>query len=410
MSPSTKKILLILALLGTSVLIGIGLYFMFRSAAAPRRLPPVTPGETIPGQLPAAGERPSTTTPGEGMPAEGGLPEAGRIQGRVPPSYTKPAPVNQLTDNYVTFPSLSKGGNLRYHNASDGKFYRILPNGETRELSDQVFYNVNKVTWARNKDQAVLEYPDGSKIVYNFETRTQVSLPRHWREFSFSNEGNQIAAKSMALAPENRWLVVTNDNGTGTQLIEHLGDYADEVQVNWSPSRQTVAFSQTGEPLGAYRREILLLGTQGENFKSLTVEGTGFVPQWSPTGKRLLYSVYSSRSNFKPELWIVNAYGDSIGSGRQLLNLSTWADKCSFGSDTLLFCAVPRALEQGAGMAREIANDTPDDLYKIDLRTGLRSPISLGGEFTIKDISYDSTRNRVIFTDMARQGVFEAPL
>jgi hypothetical protein len=48
------------------------------------------------------------------------------------------------------------------------------------------------------------------------------------------------------------------------QAIQELGDNADKVTVNWSPSRQTVAFSQTGNPAGGEQRQILLIGMHQE--------------------------------------------------------------------------------------------------------------------------------------------------
>jgi dipeptidyl aminopeptidase/acylaminoacyl peptidase len=140
------------------------------------------------------------------------------------------------------------------------------------------------------------------------------------------------------------------------------------------------------------------------------VEGLGFEPQWSPTGKKLLYSVYNANSDYKPELWIVNSYGDQIGSDRKTVKLNTWADKCSFGDDNTLFCAVPKDLPEGAGMSREVANESYDDLYKVDLKTGLKTPLNLNGDYNITNISYDPAKNKVIFTDLNKTGVFEAKL
>ena len=85
---------------------------------------------------------------------------------------------------------------MRYYNANDGKFYHLTSDGQIKEMSEQTFYNVNKVTWANNTDKAVLEYPDSSKIVYDFDKQKQTTLPKHWEEFSFSPDGGQIAAKA----------------------------------------------------------------------------------------------------------------------------------------------------------------------------------------------------------------------
>ncbi|MFA6423830.1 MAG: hypothetical protein WCV83_00785 [Candidatus Magasanikbacteria bacterium] len=411
MNPALKRILLIIALLVTAAMIGFGLYFLFKkTTTAPTTTTVVT---QTPGQLPGAGER--IVTPSTEIPAGGQL---GRGIETTPPSipqttqggYVKPEPVVKLTSEFVSYPGFNQTGNMRYYNATDGKFYRLTSDGKIVSLSDQTFYNVSNVTWANNNDKAVLEYPDGSKTIYNFEKQKQVTLPKHWSEFSFSPDSNQIAAKSIGLSPENRWLVTINDDGSGTTLVEPMGNNASKVQVDWSPSRQTVAFSQTGEPLGGERREVLFVGLNGENFKSTVVEGLGFQPQWSPTGQKLLYSVYSTRSDFKPELWVVDSYGDNIGSNRQMLKLNTWADKCTFAGDNILYCAVPRELQQGAGIMPEIAAYNNDDMYKIDLKTGLKSNISLGGDYVIKSINYDQAKNKVFFTDTIQSGVFEIKL
>lgn len=408
MSPTLKRILLILGLLVVTALIGVGLYLAFKKAQAPLTPAAPTPGGPA-GQLPAAGGRPApgaevTTTPA------GGLPTAGvTTPPAATPGYYRPEPITKITNDQTLYASMNEGGNLRYNNAADGKFYTVK-DGAVTPLSDQVFYNVKNVTWAKNKDRAVIEYPDSSKIIYDFETKKQISLPKHWEDFSFSNDSNEIAAKSIGLAPENRWLVTTRDDGTGTKLIEPLGNNADKVIVDWSPSRQTVAFSNTGYPLGADRREMLLIGLNHENFKGLVVEGLDFQPQWSPTGQQLLYSVDSARSDFKPELWVANAYGDAIGNNRQALQINTWANKCTFAGEETLFCAVPRSLPQGAGMSPAVAADEPDDLYKIDLKTGLKTPVALDQNYTFDSISYDTAKNKILFTDHHQSGAFQVNL
>ena len=412
MNPTTKKILLAIGLLAVAALIGFGFYSLFKKNQTGGTLQ--NPDDTSGGSLPTAGQRTSTTSGTETS-------TTGLVRG----SATTPLPIPQITNggfyqaeavkkiinDPVTYPSLSQGSSgLRYYNNSDGKFYHLTSDGQIKALSDQTFYNVNKVTWAEKNDKAILEYPDNSKIIYNFEKQKQTTLPKHWSDFSFSPDSSQVAAKSIGLAPENRWLVTVNDDGTGTNLIEPMGENADKVQIDWSPSRQTVAFSKTGQALGAEREEILFVGLNHENFKSAIVEGRGFDPNWSPTGQKLLYSVYSSRSDFKPELWITDSYGDSIGNNRQLLQLNTWADKCTFSNDSTVFCAVPRDLPQGAGILPEVAANTIDDMYKIDLKTGLKTTVALDGTYNIKNVTYDKTKNKLYFTNGDQDGIFEIKL
>ncbi len=407
MNPALKRILLIIALLLVTVLIGFGLYTLFKKGTT-TTVPSTGFAPEQAGKLPGAGERIITTTAEtpEGQLGRGTQTSIPPIPQTVPGAYYQTSPITQLTTDYASYPSYSQTGNMRYYNPADGKFYRLTSDGQLKSLSDQTFYNVSNATWASKNDKAVLEYPDGSKTIYDFEKQKQVTLPKHWQEFSFSPDSSQIAAKSIGLSPENRWLVTVNDDGSGTTLVEPMGDNADKVQINWSPSRQAVAFAQTGEPLGGERREVLFVGLNGENFKSAVVEGLGFQPQWSPTGQKLLYSVYSTRSDFKPELWITDSYGDNIGNNRQMLKLNTWANKCTFAGDSTLFCAVPRDLPQGAGIMPEVAENSNDDMYKIDLKTGLKTNVSMGGDYNIKSINYDQTKNKIFFTDATQSGVF----
>lgn len=301
---------------------------------------------------------------------------------------------------------------LQYYNASDGLFYTLDTTGDATLLSDDVFYNVDTVTWNNTGDVAVIEYPDGSNIIYNFNTKKQKTLPRHWEDFDFTNNGSNIIAKSIGISEENRWLVSVESSGDNITLIEPLGENADRVIVSASPNNQVIAFSRTGNAVGQDSEEILLVGKQQENYKSLIVEGRGFEPVWSPSGNMLVYSVFSARSDYKPELWAVSAAGSSIGSNRRLLNVNTWADKCTFGNnDTTLYCAVPGTLERGAGFAPELADGTADLVYQIDVTTGARTLVNMGDTLNVIDqlfVSEDA--EQLYFTQRSRTGIYEVAL
>ncbi|MFA4833955.1 MAG: hypothetical protein WC619_03880, partial [Patescibacteria group bacterium] len=154
------------------------------------------------------------------------------------------------------------------------------------------------------------------------------------------------------------------------------------------------------------RQEVFFVGLNQENFKSTIVEGRGFQPQWSPKGDQLLYSVYSSNNDLKPMLWLVGAQGDNIGAGRKSLGLETWADKCTFASDTDLYCAVPRDLETGAGLFPELAENTPDRLYQIDMATGLKKLVAIpDGDYNMSDLIISEDGRNLYFTDKTTQRI-----
>jgi len=141
------------------------------------------------------------------------------------------------------------------------------------------------------------------------------------------------------------------------------------------------------------------------------IEGRGFQPQWSPEGDQLLYSVYSSKNDLKPMLWIVNAQGENIGTGRKSLNVETWAEKCTFANNSDLYCAVPEKLDEGAGLFPELAKNTTDRLYKIDTKTGLKKLIAIPDEkYNMSNLIISENGNNLYFTDETTKRIYKIQL
>ncbi|MCX6796656.1 MAG: hypothetical protein NTW06_04135, partial [Candidatus Falkowbacteria bacterium] len=276
-------------------------------------------------------------------------------------------------------------------------------------LSDKIFHDVQTVTWSPNRQAAILEYPDGANIVYNFNTQQQITLPQHWKDFNFSPNGDKIVLKSMGLDPDNRWLAVANADGSKVQAIEPMGEEDDSVYTDWSPNNQMIALHTEG--LDFNRQDVYFVGLNNENFKSMVIEGRGFQPKWSPTGDRLMYSVYSSDNDMKPLLWIADAQGDNIGANRHSLNVETWANKCVFASSNTLYCAVPESLQKGAGLFPELAKGTKDQLYQINTDTGMKKIVAVpNGTYNMSDLILADNNGSLIFTDANTQRLYKIKL
>ena len=394
-----KKIIFLAGFLLLTILIGYFIYAtFFRPALAPEN----------PNQ-------PAATTTGSGLPTASlgkgqivGNQEPEILPGQPRPEIgTRPNETAQggltETKELTSLPAIgatvgADGQAVQYYNQTDGKFYRLDENGNALPLIDKIFHQVSNIVWAPNKTEAILEYPDGANIIYNFSTNKQISLPAHWKEFSYAPDGSRIVMKSMGEDPDNRWLAVVASDGSQVRGVESLGDKDDTVYPAWSPNNQMVAMFTEG--IDFDRQDVYFVGLNGENFKSTVIDGRGFQPKWQPEGKQLLYSVYSTNSNLKPELWLVDAEGDQIGNNRRRLNLQTWADKCSFASATDLYCAVPNSLEEGAGLFPELGKTTVDRLYRVDLTTGAKKLIAIpDGNYTIKNISLSADQKNLYFTD-----------
>lgn len=413
-----KKIFFILGFIAVVIILGFLIYRTFFQPTITSQLPseqpqPVTP---VSSGLPASGvntkkpgatiinQQPETTP---SAPATAGKEIPQKISEVAAGGLTK---VNEISQaNTASITAGNGGSGAQFYDKDTQKFYRIDKNGNAQPLSDKQFYNVQNTTWSPNKNEAVLSYPDDSKIIYNFETNKQVTLPKHWKDFVFSPDGSKLAMKSMGLDPDNHWLAVVNNDGTQSRSIENMGDNESKVYPSWSPNNQSIAMYTKG--IDFDRQEVFFVGLNGENFKSTIIQGRGFQPQWAPDGNHLLYSVYSSDNNFKPTLWIVAAAGENIGADRRLLGVDTWANKCAFANSYQVYCAVPENLEDNSGLFPELANNTKDNLYKIDVRTGSKVLIAIpDASYNISSLTISDNNSSLYFTDQTTQKLYDIKL
>lgn len=297
-------------------------------------------------------------------------------------------------------------GDLQFYDRSTGQFFKVSPSGDTKTLlTTDTYPSAEAVTWAPNGNQAVIGFPDSTKILYDFTTKKQVTLPSELNDFSFSPTSDQIAAKYLdSQDRENQWLVVSNPDGTQSQSVEHLGANAGDVTVAWSPNHQIIA--TYAKSVTASQQQIIFLGANNENFPSVNVFGHGFTPNWSPDGQKLLYSTYSALTNNNPHLFMTNGSPDNIGNNTLDLGLTTRADKCSFApSGVSLYCAVPYYLNPGSGPQPSLSAGVPDNIYKVDLRSGVVTLIARpvdqnkSQRFSATNMQVAADESAVFFTD-----------
>ncbi|MFA5188487.1 MAG: hypothetical protein WC460_03955 [Patescibacteria group bacterium] len=381
MSDRTKKILLVILFVVVTLLLALAIYYLFfRPIISPPTItgPIVTPPSTI--GLPTIPPALNLNIPPTVSIPPGLRPEIPSLP-LTPSGPSTPAIAYQANGGITSFQTLintpakspalaTNGKDLIYYDSTTGYFYDLTPDGQKQFFSDQIFKNVSNAIFAPNKQKAILEYPDGSKLIYDFNQNKSVTLPSHWKDFVFSPDSTKIAFKDMRVDPENRFLAIADSNGGNYKEIERLGEEDEYVYTTWSPNNSYVALARS--PLDGDRSEVLPIGLNGENYASLIVEGRDLRFAWTPSGNKLVYSVFNSQSNYNPELWVVNSSPDILGTGRNNLDLQTWADKCVFSSENIIYCGVPRTLEMGSGFSPDMANSTPDDIYKIDISTGAK--------------------------------------
>lgn len=405
-----KKLSIAIGFVFVVVGTGYAIYFLFFQ-------PAITPTPTM--EKPELGQLPS---PKEGAPFAEIAPKPGvGIKPEVKPEkpITKIPAVAVKKVDEIAKGGITKVATLNYqptsvltlnatgesaitYDAKDGRFYAIDANSDKQQLNDRVYKNVQNISWSPQKEQAIMEFPDGTNVLYNFASDKQITLPKDWTEFSFNKSGNQIAFKDLNANPEYQFLAVANADGSGQKYIEYIGDDVNNFKIDWSPNGQIVAQYKTGKSVNTSK--LFFLGQHGENFKAITVNGYGVQTKWAPNGDKLVYNSYSVSSENKPQLYVVDAAGNNIGYNHNSVKLSTWIDKCAFSGESTLYCAVPKKMPEGAGLVPALADNTPDYIYKVDLETGVKSFIAEPEfDYTIDKMQVSEDGSTLYFTDKSTQ-------
>ncbi|MCW1929952.1 MAG: hypothetical protein KIH62_001385 [Candidatus Kerfeldbacteria bacterium] len=407
LSPTSKKILYTVLLLLVTIAIGYLLYIVF--IYTPSSNNQNTNGNrniTLPNINELLNTNGLVNTGGNTNANSNANGNQNTNQGGTPQANGGATQTTVLTPNTVTAnPTASTDGSVRYYDPNDGKFYRVDKNGNITALSDVHFNGVSNVVWGNSSNQVIMEFPDGSNVYYNIDTKRQVTLPKEFEEMDFSPSDNQIAFLYMHQDTERRVLAVSSPDGSGARTLESLGQNADHVMVDWSPTGKVAA--SYFEFIDANRQTLGFVGLNNENFKGTVVEGRGLRSQYTPNGKQLLYSTYSAETDYKPGLWVVDADGDNIGKNRKEIQLNTFADKCTISNNsTTAYCGVPIDQKNGYGLDDRLLEGVPDELYAVDLNTGARTriavPVDSNGDpvYSMQNLVVTSDESTLYFRDV----------
>ena len=415
-----KRIILVVLLVVVTIGLAILVYNIFFKSDQDQYV--IIDGQRVPiGQLPVIGPGGQLYDPLTGLPIE--------IDFRLPTTTAPSRPVAPEPDAVAqggltqvdrlargdikgVFPSTD--GQLKFYDQETGRFFRLNDRGEFELLTDKVFHNVDQITWDTRGNQAILEYPDGSNIYYNFSTGQQVTLPRQMTDFAFSYTDQAIAFEWYnEYNPDDNWLGVARPDGNEIRFVEPIGDKGDKVFPQWSPDNRYVAFYTKSEGLDLI--SVIPLGANNENFQSFDVYGRGFESQWSTDKQNLLYSVHTADSGRRPELWVTTISGNQVGANNRPLDLQTWSSKCTFGSTGAdLYCAVPQNLPPGIGWYPEQAVDYPDSFYRIDLQTGTQTLLALPAgtrdNYSAQQLVLSADGSRLYFLDALDSDIYSIQL
>lgn len=412
MNDKTKFVLKTAALVGGVLIITVGIYrIFFKTPAQPEQVVDIE----------------KTTQPSQGLPLQKNELQSGpygvllQKDTEKPPSQT----ISQIALGGLTKTNFwvesgasqislnSSGSDANFYDINNQKFYKIGSSGKIAGLSSKTFPGVENVNWAPNQNKAIIEYPDGGNILFDFDSQKQTTLPKNWTSFDFSDDGNQIAAKSLNPDSNSRWLIISNPDGSEALPVTLLGENVERVKVSWSPDGRYLGFSETGPSPGRNLKSIYLISKEKRSgsYDQILVEGGDFRPNWSPDGALLLYSVYTEDALWNPNLFVIDASPGNFANKKIDLGIQTWADKCVFADSSTLYCAVPKELKEGYGLVPEIAKEVPDIIMKIDLSTGSKAiAADPDNDITVNKIYISDNGGSLILHDKNKGSITEIKL
>ncbi|HNZ86077.1 MAG TPA: hypothetical protein PLD95_00755 [bacterium] len=399
MPENTKKIILILLFLAVSIGMAFLIYFTF---FARKQEPISSPIDTTPSDvgfpdvgiggpqiIDTGGETIITTKP--------------EIMGTDEELVTNSQEVVGKNIASINTYSAVNNGVVYYDNLNQS-FFKVSGDGTISKLSDRKFYSVTNATFSPTKNQAILEYPDNTKVLYDFEREEFIArFPQETQDFAFSETGDKLSYKWMGDYEDQNYLVTSNSDASNFKFIRPIADQARNIKNIWSPNGEVMATFRKQYDLE--RQEIYFINEDDKNLRSLVVDGFNFDGMWNTQGDKLLYNVTSQRSDFKPTLWFANGQGDDLGYGKVSMGINTWINKCSFSqsNNDVVYCAVPDSMPRGAGLNPGLASGIPYSIYKINISTGnqqiIAQPMVNNNRISIDKIYTNQNDSQMYYID-----------
>jgi hypothetical protein len=178
-----KKILVVTAFILSVLGLGFALYWVFFRSA------PITDtGNTngTPGSFPniATGTPQITNTNTNNIPTLPGQQfDLSKVSKVANGGLTE---VNKVTNDPVIGLAKNNSG-VSFYDQAKQQFFKINTNGQVELLSDKLFYGVSGVTWSNTGEKAIIEYPDGANVLYNFKDKNKLLFHKECKSFLLVN-------------------------------------------------------------------------------------------------------------------------------------------------------------------------------------------------------------------------------
>lgn len=318
------------------------------------------------------------------------------------PNAVKPKAVSE--QEIVSAAPGTSADTVRYYERDSGKAFSItLSTQRTEVLSDKRLAGFIRSFWLPNIEAVISAFQKASGVEYRYYDYSTSATTVLGSDFS-----------SVAVSPDGRSVALLDGKDDDTYSLDVAG--AD------GSDRRSVLTTRVQEPQLAWRTadslSLISRRTDRPGYDLSLVDMKGVLTQvlsnkenldiaWSPDGKYLLYSYFSSESG--TALWLRD-----ISSGAEApLGLSTSAGKCSWHrSSTAITCGVPMQ----SSLSRDVPADqtaTIDDIFTYDLYNNVLEKIYSGVKGTLIGVTeplVSSSGEYLVFTNMFDGRLYLLPL
>ena len=274
-----------------------------------------------------------------------------------------------------------RGSMVRWIERQTGHVFESDSQGKNIErISNTTIPKIFDVVWSMSGKRAVLKYFEGENV------RT-ISA-----EFAATSTKGLILPSNIldiAYAPHRERLLYALPAGAGTRLISADPDNTKQSEVlttpfqewliNW-PTANIIAF--LSRPSGEANGFLFSYDLTQASFSKILGDVPGLETLWSPDGKQILYSAYSSSERL-PKLFI---YNSAKKEGRDL-GLKTLVSKCVFSqtSKEIIYCGIDANMPAGLYPDDRLKGKISafDTLWKINLENGEKNIV---GEEVFPDL------------------------
>lgn len=149
---------------------------------------------------------------------------------------------------------------------------------------------------------------NGSNGIYTIRSDgtglRQLTHEAHDEYPAWSPDGNTIAFGR--LDKEAGWIYTVNSDGGGLSKLTDPPRDSWDSEPAWSPDGTRIAFTRAS----ARRADVFLMNSDGTHIKKLTGETDGFLPAFSPDGKKIVYA--SNDNGQTTHIHVMNADGTNV--------------------------------------------------------------------------------------------------